>query len=689
MELNEEFNRRIKEFHKQNRGCGIITFLRNNPEIGEYISNALAEEPWFQTERIAFCCFARGIFEPVHCIGCGKVLDAKIAVKGIVKSCSCKCGRNNELARERYKQTNFERYGCESPTQSKEIQHKIRKTNLQRYGVEYSSQNESVKEKTKQTCRERYGCDYVMQTDDFKKQSKMTMKAKYGGENTWSSPVLMKKAQETMKERYGAEYASQSEQIKEMMRKNNLEKYGVEHTLQLESVRRKSKETCLEKYGVEHPMQNREVVERTIQHNMETYGVRSTALVPEVKEKQKQTNLERYGATCALCNEEVKKKSKATIREHYGVENIMQSEEIRKKASATELAKSFDIVMKRWKPFVIPLFDKSEYQGFDKPFVYDWKCSKCGAEFKQRIYVTGLGDDRYVPRCPNCFPKKKSIEEQEVLNFVKSIYDGTIIENDRKAICPQELDIYLPDKQLAIEFDGLYWHSEQQGKGENYHIDKTNACKEKGIRLIHIFEDEWNEKQEIVKDRLRSILGIGQTRIFARKCDVREIDSKLANEFLEQNHLQGGDNSPIRYGLFHKDELVAVMTFGKPRFSRNYDWELVRFASKNGCNVVGGASKMFSHFRKSHSGSIVSYADIRYSDGNLYEKLGFRLVGRSKPNYWYVNGTEKLSRYACQKHKLPKLLGDGFDPNLSEFENMTLNGWTRMHDCGNLVYVHE
>ena len=131
------------------------------------------------------------------------------------------------------------------------------------------------------------------------------------------------------------------------------------------------------------------------------------------------------------------------------------------------------------------------------------------------------------------------------------------------------------------------------------------------------------------------------------------------------------------------------MTFGKPRFNKNHDWELIRFASKLGIHVVGGASKLLAHFRKSHSGSVVSYADRRYSDGNLYEKLGFKKAGVSKPNYWYVKKNSRLSRYACQKHKLQAVLGDGFDPNLSEEENMYMNGWTRYHDCGNLVYVLE
>lgn len=253
-------------------------------------------------------------------------------------------------------------------------------------------------------------------------------------------------------------------------------------------------------------------------------------------------------------------------------------------------------------------------------------------------------------------------------------------------IRPLELDIYLPDKNVAIEFDGLYWHSEENGKGEEYHLSKTEECENIGIHLLHVFEDEWNDKQEIVKDRIRSILGFNG-RIFARKCVVKELDAKECKEFLDANHLQGYYNAKHRYGLIYEGELVATMTFGKPRFNKNYDYELMRYSCRIGCNVVGGAGKLLAHFRRNHEGSIVSYADRRYSDGNVYERLGFVKVGVSQPNYWYVRNGEKLSRYQCQKHKLAKLLGDGYDENISEHENMRLNGYDKIYDCGNLVYV--
>ncbi len=483
----------------------------------------------------------------------------------------------------------------------------------------------------------------------------------------------------------------------ELRKKTCLEKYGTSTPLLNEECKKKTVATCREKFGndmfagsdeykrrVPSAFGKKEVQDKSRQTKIERYGEDFGKVIFEekVKDSMIDRNMERYGVPFNLMNKEKRDETHKIMEQKYGNKYYWGTQQ----SKQDHYNIGFDRILS-WNEYVIPLFSREQYGGREKE--YSWKCVRCGHEFIQRIYTTGLGNDRCVPRCEKCFPKSTcSIAEKEALDFVKSIYNGRIIENNQTVLGNRlELDIYLPEKHLAIEFDGLYWHSEQKGKDESYHLDKTNACAEKGIRLIHIFEDEWNTKQDIVKDRIRSILGIGQTRIFARKCIVRELDSKTANEFLEQNHLQGGDNSSIRYGLYHGNELVAVMTFGKPRFSKSHDWELIRFASKYGCNVVGGASKLLNHFRSSHSGSIVSYADRRHSDGNLYEKLGFVLEGVSKPNYWYVRGGEKLSRYACQKHRLKDVLGEAFDPNLSEFENMSLNGWTRVHDCGNMVFI--
>ena len=143
-------------------------------------------------------------------------------------------------------------------------------------------------------------------------------------------------------------------------------------------------------------------------------------------------------------------------------------------------------------------------------------------------------------------------------------------------------------------------------------------CEKQGIQLIHIFEDEWKYKKEIVKDILKSKLGIFDLRIYARKCDIKEIDKNTASEFLSRNHLQGYIDSSIRYGLYYKDELVFVMTFRKNRKNGSYDYELTRFASKTGVCVVGGVSRLLTTFKRNYKGSLVSYADRRYCNGKLY-----------------------------------------------------------------------
>ena len=161
----------------------------------------------------------------------------------------------------------------------------------------------------------------------------------------------------------------------------------------------------------------------------------------------------------------------------------------------------------------------------------------------------------------------------------------------------------------------------------------------------------------------------------------------IDREFLAENHLQGAVTSSINYALYYGDELVEVMTFKRPRFTKDYDFELLRLCTKKETTIVGGASKIFKAFRRDYpTASVISYANRRWSRGDVYRRLGFELLKVSAPNYWYVRGDEVLSRYQAQKHKLPQLLGESFDPELSESENMLQAGFERIYDCGNLVF---
>lgn len=271
--------------------------------------------------------------------------------------------------------------------------------------------------------------------------------------------------------------------------------------------------------------------------------------------------------------------------------------------------------------------------------------------------------------------------ESDLFTEISKLYQGTIIRNAR-VLNNTDIDIYLPELNLGIEFDGLYWHSDTH-KDKHYHYNKTKVASEKGIRLIHVFESEWLHKRDIVLKRLNSILGNNKT-IYARKCAVKEITSKESEDFIVRHHIQGNVNASVRLGLFHNNILVAVETFCKSRFSKDCEWELLRYCSEG--NVVGGASKLFSYFIKHYTPlSIVTYSDLRWNTGGLYYKLGFTLSHVSEPNYYYFKGRKLESRNKYQKHKLQGILPK-FDESLSEVENMKSNGFNRIFDCGNLVF---
>lgn len=292
--------------------------------------------------------------------------------------------------------------------------------------------------------------------------------------------------------------------------------------------------------------------------------------------------------------------------------------------------------------------------------------------------------DSYV-----AFNTSRSLEEIELENYIKSIYSGTIEHNRRDIVPKNELDIYLPDKKLAIEYNGVYWHNEFN-KPINYHFDKTISCKDSGIRLIHIFEYEWlNEsKKKKLKDYLKHML-CNNTIIYARKCNILKIDTIEANKFLDNTHLQGAVQCSIAYGLYYNNNLIGVMTFGKPRFNTEYEYELLRMSFLPEIEVIGGASKLFSTFIKEFKPkSIISYCNLSKFTGNVYNKLGFKLIKYSSPNYVWCNDKYKIyPRYATMKKKLISL-GYG-NEQMSESDIMHSLNFYKIYDSGNAVYTWE
>ncbi|OHE77780.1 MAG: hypothetical protein A3F67_08045 [Verrucomicrobia bacterium RIFCSPHIGHO2_12_FULL_41_10] len=285
-------------------------------------------------------------------------------------------------------------------------------------------------------------------------------------------------------------------------------------------------------------------------------------------------------------------------------------------------------------------------------------------------------------RCPTCSPTGTSKGERALADFIEK---HAKVSRNTRILGGKEIDILVPDYNLAIEYNGEYWHSK---KDKNYHLDKTLAAKAQGITLIHIFEHEWLQKQEIVKSRIMSMLSKSYS-VGARACILKEIP--FPKEFLNDNHIQGaGTASKHNIGLYFEGFLVAVMTFSKPRFNHNYEYELVRYCSITGITVIGGAGKLLKYFLKTYSpknNNIVSYSDKRWSTGNLYKQLGFSYLRTSLPNYSYYKGNEIISRYKAMKHKLADLVPYHYKPELTETEIMTNAGYLKVYDCGNDVWV--
>ena len=632
---------------------------------------------------------------PAKCPVCGKLFTIKQARFG-AKHCSEKCRSSNPATKEKVRRTYQKKYGVSAPAQvksirekmnatlmkhygvaspfaSKGIRNKAKKTLLDRYGVDCSFKDPNTREKIKQTTIKRYGVSCVFSNEDIRQQIKETVKKKYGVDYVAQAPEVRKKMAQTLLDKYGVDSTFKSKEIKDKVKATMLERYGVDIPFKSKEILDKAKRTCLEHYGVEHPAQNKEILAKIENTRLERYGDTAFTRSAELIKRRNEAIIKKYGSIEAY-NKHIFKKSRESLKKHYGIDNPYESKEISSKGIKTRRNNLYSTLVNRInaKNYSI-LSSKEDYteRGFFK-----LKCNKCGTE-----WITQSTND--IRNCPHCAKQHVTSEiEKDLLLYIKSLYSGEIIENNKSLIKPYELDVYLPKKKLAFEFDGTYWHSDKF-KDKDYHQIKSILCNRKHVRLIHIFEYEWVFNQEKIKNLIKSALGIFDIKLYARKCEVKEISYQDYRKFLELYHLQNSVNSSIRYGLFYNDELVSVIGFGKSRFKKG-EIELHRYCVKEGYQIVGGFSKLIKHAcKEANISRFISYIDLAHFNGHGYKKAGFKLVSVTSPSYIYIRGDEIKSRMQCQKHKLEAFL-EAYDPELSEYENMLLNDWDRVYDCGNL-----
>jgi hypothetical protein len=326
---------------------------------------------------------------------------------------------------------------------------------------------------------------------------------------------------------------------------------------------------------------------------------------------------------------------------------------------------------------------------------------KCGTVYlASRTNFIG-SPNRAGRRCPRCSAGNFSSSGQlELLGLIKeALGEENVVERDHSVLDgKRELDIYIPSLSIAFEFDGLYWHSEEGSEGRcgrNYHLEKTLECAEQGIRLVHVFEDEWKQRRRITESKILRLIGASRSLpvMGARSTEIDEnVSCREKNSFLLENHIQGPDTGcSLSLGLRGSNgELVAVMTFCAPRRAlgkRSQEegtWELSRFASDIRISCPGGFGKLWSHFRKNYEFSkVYTYADRRWSNGGIYLSNGFELMGESEPNYWYVdqNG-RRFHRYGLRKQKLRSMFPDIYEDRKTERQITREAGYLTIWDCG-------
>lgn len=516
------------------------------------------------------------------------------------------------------------------------------------------------REKTKRTCLQKYGVDNPSKSADVIDKIRSVKIEKYGS----TSYNNREKARETCMDLYGVDNPSKSAEVHAKKQVTLHKNYGVTAPLQSEIIRERAKETCKERYGSEYYARTEDFDDKYRKTCLERYGVDHFSKTGEFSEKSRNTRFEKYGEW--FNNRE---KTKATCLDLYGVDHASKRPGFRDSLIKTRLRTGTSPTTE----VILEMYDK--YIRGDSVFRLELEYGYSVASIYRYFDLNSLP----------LTPRKVTYPHQILLN---SLEEYSYIVNDREILDGKEIDILIPELKVGIEVDGLYWHSHNNTTTNRYHREKVEKAAKKGVRLLRFTDDEILNKKDIVMSILNCSLG-KSAKIPARKCRIVKVDKPLEKDFLSENHLSGFTGSKECYGLEYNGSLIYVISFGAPRFSKEYEWEIIRSASKLNTVIVGGFSKVLKHFEALHSPkSILSYVDRRYFSGSSYKKTEFECKGYTDVGYHYYKDGVLYNRIKFQKHKLSGLLSI-FDPKKTEKENMLDNGYRIYYDCGHLIFVKE
>lgn len=612
---------------------------------------------------------------------------------------------SEECKQARIKQTNLEKYGTSTVLKSEYMKEKSRETFQHKYGVDHYSQTQEYKDKVRKTSQERYGTDVPTQSEEIKQKIIATNNRRYGGNAPTSSQDIRDKIRNTNLERYGGT-GLESQDLRARAEETNRHRYGVSNPLQSQELREKGKKTSIEKYGTEHPMQSKQIQDKVVATNLERYGTKSTLNAPEISERIKQTWIDNYGVDNPFKSSEVQSHIHDTLIDRYGVDNPMKCPEIRDKAKATSYERyGSDYYVQSDAYLERRMTDPSKFEEFkqfkDDVISYIESHDLESSTLSELASILGVNlatVSNYVIQqgAEHLIRHTKSNMEDEVYDY---LYNGLKISNirrcDKTIIHPNELDFYLPEYKIAIECNPTYTHNSSVSTCWNseyiipytYHRDKTIQCTEKGVSLIHIFGTDWTYRKDIIKSMLSYRLGRIYDKCYARRLSILNVSSDDAYRFLEENHIQGNTYGKVRLGLYSGNLLISLMVFSHESNKTN-SWILSRFCTKLFTTCSGGASKLFKYFVDNYNpDSVISYSDMSYTTGGMYEKLGFKLDYTLPPTYRWVDTKTDIAynRERFQKSRILRYFDDVTEEDIknhTEDELMVSHGYVKLYNSG-------